>query len=808
MHICVRSGILLGIVSGALAVGSVEAHDAHEHPSPTGTPVVRPTSEPPDPFSDVQVCEFANFDPSAPQGFAYSVPAGFLATKVFTLSGPMATEFAPDGTMWVAQGGNGEGMHMWIYDEPTDTLTKIHSFEGFPTHTRGLHDFVLDPDFDTNGHVWIYRTVLGDEGKGVLDYNRLSRFTFANGGLEDETIFMEGPGLQGVLHEQGCLAFTSQKTLFLTTGDDGLYGGVAEDPASLLGKVFHMNRDGSPAWDVPDWGAQPHDPRLWAKGLRNPFRCGLQPESDNLFIGDVGSSLFEEINVGAPGTSFGWSATEGPNPPGVTDITYPIYSYPHVLVGDPPSPAGAITGLAIADAGDLVPEYEGNLFFADYVFQTISRMELDDAQNPYSVEIWASDFGPLADLVFGPDGALYATVRGWDPGVMRIDFIGGTNRRPQAIATALPDSGDAPLAVSFDGSGSTDPDDDTLSFAWDLGDGQSAQGPTANNVYPQGVYEAKLTVDDGNGLDDDSPVLRIVSGNHRPTTTITSPTAGAFFNAGDEITYSGAGVDPEEGAIPCSQMTWQIVFHHNIHTHPFIGPAQGDCSGSFVWPTVGEPDPDVWFRIHLQTEDTGVPIGAEGFLADSKWIDVFPNVVTMQLETTPVPDLPLLFDQQPVTAPASIQGVVGVIRYLGAPTSVVHTDGHTYAFDSWSHGGPQDQQISTPAGGATYTASFVCDTAAEVNGLTVDRSASGVKLEWDAVAPGCSAPGTPYRVWVSPTARPVTGAGSFPVDPPFTEVGSPTIPRLMLTWEGDGYFLVTAVDPDLEDGTVGHYPAP
>ena len=78
---------------------------------------------------------------------------------------------------------------------------------------------------------------------------------------------------------------------------------------------------------------------------------------------------------------------------------------------------------------------------------------------------------------------------------------GGTpNNPPTASFTATPASGIAPLAVSFDGSASSDTDGTIASYAWTFGDGGTAAGATASHTYASpGTYSAKLTVTDDKG---------------------------------------------------------------------------------------------------------------------------------------------------------------------------------------------------------------------------------------------------------------------------------------------------------------------
>ncbi|WP_025741955.1 PKD domain-containing protein [Aquimarina pacifica] len=81
------------------------------------------------------------------------------------------------------------------------------------------------------------------------------------------------------------------------------------------------------------------------------------------------------------------------------------------------------------------------------------------------------------------------------------------NTPPIALLTATPISGDAPLEVSFDASGSTDADGDTLSYSIDYGDGTSGSSAVSTHTYVAGEYTATVTVTDGNGGSDTASVL-------------------------------------------------------------------------------------------------------------------------------------------------------------------------------------------------------------------------------------------------------------------------------------------------------------
>src|SRR4029078_5313856 len=51
--------------------------------------------------------------------------------------------------------------------------------------------------------------------------------------------------------------------------------------------------------------------KIWAYGLRNPYRFNFRPGTSTPYIGDVGWNTWEEVNVGAAGGNFGWPCYEG-----------------------------------------------------------------------------------------------------------------------------------------------------------------------------------------------------------------------------------------------------------------------------------------------------------------------------------------------------------------------------------------------------------------------------------------------------------------------------------------------------------------
>jgi len=718
------------------------------------------------------------------------LPPGFQETVIVTgLAQPTSFDWAPDGALWIGT----RYCQVWVQRQ--GVLTQVATLPCSLEAERGLGSLVLDPDHATNHHLWAYYTTTAPAR------NRLSRFTVNGDALTDEQVILEGPPLSYGYHNGGCVRFSHDGHLFVTTGDD--LGGVttAQNPFDLRGKVLRIHPDGSPVSGNPFFDGVGGDPRILAWGFRNPYRCNLQPETENLFVGDVGAGSFEEIDVVGPnGGNFGWALAEGPVPPGQPALTYPIHAYSHAGGG-----SFAVIGGDHAEPGDFTPDHSGDYFFADFGQDVIYRMRLGPANLPLSVEPWATGAeGPVA-LRFGPDGALYyAALQAGQ--IRKIQSIGGGNQQPVAVAAAAPDSGLAPLAVQLDGTASHDPDGGLLQYAWDFGDGGASTAAAPAHVYAAGVHFAALAVADGQGGSNAAAPLRIVAGNRRPQATILAPAPGATFAAGQTIAFSGQATDPEDGAIPCSRFSWLVVFRHADHTHPFLGPIEGVCAGSFVTATVGETAVDVGYEVRLTVEDTGAPLGPQAVLEGVESVEVAPVLSTFALLTTPATDLQLTLDTQPVTAPLPVIGVVGLLRAIGAVDGQLHQDGHTYRWLGWSDGGAIEHTIATPAAPLNYTASFGCDVLEAVRDLHVVSQPGNLKsLEWTPVTDPClAAPPERYRIYLGQTALPSTvPCPGFPTTPPYVAVGTSDDETFsVVTTPGPKFFKVVALGSDGLEGPV------
>ncbi len=614
-----------------------------------------------------------------------AVPSGFSDTLVAgNLQLPTAMEFAPDGRIFVSEKGGDVRVikNGILLPEPFVSIAVDSDGE------RGLMGIAFDPDFMSNGYVYFYYT---EQDSPI--HNRVSRFT-ADPSNPDRAIpgselpILDLEPLNTESHMGGGLEFGPDGKLYISVGDN-YYSYLSQSLTSRFGKILRINPDGTIPNDNPFYNVPGAYKEIWALGLRNPFTFGFSSDAGNtrMYINDVGQFSREEINMGLAGANYGWPTCEGPcSDPQFID---PIYSYSHPTDGS----GASIAGAAFYHANQFPSEYRGSFFFGDYVQGFIKRLTPNN-----QVLNFASNLNSPVDVEIGPDGSLYYLSIGAGQ-VRKVQYDSSGNNYPNAVASAIPSIGLPPLNVTFDGSGSSDLDNDVLTYSWNFGDGSPIEtGVIVTHTYDTaGSYVAILTVSDGKG-GIDTDFVSITVGNP-PTGNIVTPAAGTTYNAGDTLFFSGAASDVEDGVLPPSAFNWAIVFHHNTHTHPFQQ-YSGVTSGSFTIPTVGESAHDVWYRIHLTVTDS------DG-LRHTSTRDILPNKANITLDSD-VAGLQLLIDGQPYTTPHTFTGVVGISRTLEAPASQ-ELNGTTYHFDSWSDGGSRIHTISTPATDTTFTAFFTPD---------------------------------------------------------------------------------------------------
>ncbi len=621
---------------------------------------------------------------AVPLATGATLPTGFAESLLVSgLSSPTAMAFAPDGRLFVCeQGGrlrvvkNGS-----LLPAPFVTLTVDAAGE------RGLLGVTFDPDFAANGYVYVYYTATTP-----AVHNRLSRFT-ANGDVAaagSELVLLELDNLSGATnHNGGAIHFGPDGRLYVAVGENA-NGSHAQTLANLHGKVLRLNADGTIPTDNPFFAAASGRNRaIWALGLRNPFTFAFHRVSGRMFVNDVGQNAWEEINDGIAGSNYGWPTSEGPtsNPA----FRAPLFAYGH---GGGTTGGCAITGGVFYDAAvrPFPASYHDDYFYADFCSGWIRSF--DPASGISS--LFATGISSPVDLRVQPDGSLYYLARGAGA-VYRVQYTAGQAPTIGAHPTDVSVPVGAPATFTVSASGTA-----PLVHQWQR-NGVDMPGATSTSYTLPAAQLAddgalfRCVVTNAFGTATSNAARLSVTPDLAPTAVISLPMPGALYSAGDLIDYSGSATDPEEGLLPASAFTWQIDFHHDAHTHPFLAPTSGATGGSVLIPTSGETAANVFYRVRLLVRDSAGN-------THETFRDVLPRTATLRIDSVPA-GLELLLDGQPGLAPLVFQGVAGILRELEAPSSQL-LGGTTWVFESWSDGGARAHTVSTPLTDTTHTATY------------------------------------------------------------------------------------------------------
>ena len=570
------------------------------------------------------------------------------------------------------------------------------------TGEQGLFDIAVDNNFSENGYIYAYYT------KGSANRDRLSRFTMSGNSIDPstESVIWQNSTSSQSQHHGGAIAFGNDGKIYLSTGERDI-----PSDAQLLtnpnGKILRLNFDGTVPTDNPFYdGDGPNDDAIWAYGLRNPFRMTIDPVTGNMYISDVGGdqgTSHEELNLGIAGANYGWPDCDGPcNMPGVVN---PIYSYAH---GSSLRDA-CIAGGFIYRGSEFPPEYQGNYFFVDYAQNWIRRLTFTDSSltevnrmlfvDPPDGALDDASVGDPVDIKQGPDGWIYyidfdyshRPDHGKDPSpaaIRRIRFA--SNQPPVVVISANPTIGAAPLAVHFSSDGTSDPEADPLTYAWDFGDAQSSTSACPIHTYQTpGPYTARLMVSDGANatLSHD---INIVAGVP-PEVSIVTPADLSTFRGGDVISFVGDGSDAEGGPLSDSAFEWTVEFLHDSHVHPG-GRINGTRSFDLPIPVASGHDftGDTSYRVSLTVRDS------DG-LQNSSSVTIYPEKVNLSFDSVPT-GRTIKIDALSYTTPFIKDSLVNYQHTVEA----VETSDHT--FFSWSDGGAQTHTLVVPAAAASYTA--------------------------------------------------------------------------------------------------------
>ena len=397
----------------------------------------------------------------------------------------------------------------------------------------------------------------------------------------------------------------------------------------LSGKIIRIDPltgDGIPSNPFYD-AANPRaaKSRVWAMGMRNPFRMTLKPNTGEhlpsagnpgtIYVGEVGSFRKEEINVVTMGgQNFGWPWFEGMEelvnpivgiPFGRDEFIVSVNSTNHIrpVIDFRGLPARAFVNSTIKEIGTSAPNaifgdgfnggcsiggvfYEGTNFPAEYRGRYfhgnfnngedadknwIHGFTMNANNEPTQSHNFLTNALGVTGMAINPvNGYLYYASYGGSIREVKYDL---GNQPPIAKATQDKKYGVSPLTVQFNGNQSTDPEGGTLTYLWNFGDGSPAS-TSANPIHvftsPNSSpirYDVTLTVTDSENQTNSA--FLVVSVNNTPPVinSTTVENMDVYVNTNTISVALQAVVSDVQTPTEQLNFKWETSLHHNTHFH-------------------------------------------------------------------------------------------------------------------------------------------------------------------------------------------------------------------------------------------------
>lgn len=321
------------------------------------------------------------------------------------LSHPWAIAFLPGGDMLVTErSGRLRIIRRGVLDpQPIAGVPQVRT-EG----NGGLMDIALHPKFADNRLVYVTYTKPVGKGEGApaLARGRLDGSALTD--VRDLIVTDTYPGNGGLAAR---VVFGRDGMVYMSTG--GNVGKLAQDPASLRGKILRLNDDGSVPRDNPFVGHAGHRPETYTLGHRNTLGLIAHPQTGELWNHENGPNGGDEINIILRGRNYGWPL-----------VSYGR-DYPGSRISDSPTregiesplvvwlPAIAVAGMAVY-TGNQFPAWKGNVFVGSlqqggiagtgHVQRIVFNAKMEELRR----ELLLTEFRQrIREVREGPDGFLY-----------------------------------------------------------------------------------------------------------------------------------------------------------------------------------------------------------------------------------------------------------------------------------------------------------------------------------------------------------------------------------------------------------------
>jgi len=273
---------------------------------------------------------------------------------------------------------------------------------------QGLLGLAFHPDYENNGYFYIDFTA-DEPRRTIIACFSVDPDNPDRADVQSIKVLLEVNQPYGN-HNGGQISFGPAGYLYVSYGDGGAGGDPEEsgqDPTTLLGSIIRIDVDSES--DGRNYGIPPDNPfvgntsgyreEIFAYGLRNPWRFSFDAETGELWTGDVGQNLYEEIDIVVSGANYGWDEMEGMHcfePPENCDqsgLRFPIFEYGR-------DAGSSITG-GFVYRGEALPDLFGKYIYADYITGRIWALTYNNGLVEDNIELF--DFEESMITSFGVD---------------------------------------------------------------------------------------------------------------------------------------------------------------------------------------------------------------------------------------------------------------------------------------------------------------------------------------------------------------------------------------------------------------------
>jgi len=277
---------------------------------------------------------------------------------------------------------------------------------------EGMMGVAFHPQFLENGRFFVFHSSR-PRGSSVVEFQTPAKDRFAADPKTKRRLIEWRKPFGN--HNGGSILFGPDGKLYIAVGDGGSPNdeqGNGQNHGVLLAKILRIDvdkRDPGLEYAIP--GDNPFVGRkgargeIWALGVRNPWRMSLDPPTGEIWFGDVGQELWEEVDILIKGANYGWSIREGKHPFGPNgtgprpDLTEPIIEYPH-------TDGRSITG-GLVYRGKRLPELQGMYLFADFVAGSVWGLRRDGKKGVTTQELTPTPIQEITAFGFDQEGEVY-----------------------------------------------------------------------------------------------------------------------------------------------------------------------------------------------------------------------------------------------------------------------------------------------------------------------------------------------------------------------------------------------------------------